>query len=117
MPRTDTADPLDLDIRGKLKFVALVIPVLGVIGGLIRMLGGSEQMTLLVVVPLLLIAFVVSKLPELRETPQEDVRHLRRRQQAEQNRLMQERASTDQLKGMMERHRDEYEAFLRHRSA
>ena len=117
MPRTYPADSLDLGIRRKLKFVATVIPALGVLGAIIRLAGGSEQTSLIVIVPLFLVAFFISKLPELRETPQEDLRHLRLRQQAEQNRLMRERASTDELKGMMERHRDEYEAFLRHRSA
>ena len=82
MPRAHSADLLDSGIRQKVTFVAIVIPVLGVIGGFIRMFGGSERTSLLVVVPLLLIAFVVSKLPELIDAPEEDVSRLRRRQQA-----------------------------------
>jgi hypothetical protein len=143
MSRMNMLDSLDFGMEAKVRFVATVLPILGAIGGIIRIAGGSDEVALVVLVPLLFVAFFGSKysgairkanlaeqqmwssrdvrLREQRqvliEAQQEDLRQLRLRQQAEQNRIMTGRPSTDQLKGMMERHRDEYEALLRRQSA
>ena len=143
MSPTNMLDSLDFSIEAKVRFVATVLPILGAIGGIIRIAGGSDEVALVVVVPLLFVAFFGSKysaairkanLAErqmwssrdvrlrdqrrvLIEAQQEDLRQLRLRQQAEQDRIMSGRPSTDQLKGMMERHRDEYEALVRRQSA
>jgi len=147
MSPTNTLVSLDLGTRDKIRFVGTVLPILGTIGGIIRISGGSEQATLVALVPLLFVAFFgcrylvairnirraafadeeemwISRDARLRaqhqeqiEAQQEKLRQLRLRQQAEQDRFMRERASPDQLKQMMERHRDEYEAFLRRQSA
>jgi hypothetical protein len=143
MSATNMLDSVDFSVQDKIRFVATVLPILGAIGGIIRIAGGSDAMALVVLVPLLFVAFFGSKhlggireanlaerqmwssrdvrLREQRrvliEEQQEDLKQLRLRQQAEQDRIMSGRPSTDQLKGMMERHRDEYEALLRRQSA
>lgn len=143
MSPTNMLNSLDFSIEDKVRFVATVLPILGAIGGTIRIAGGSDEVALVVLVPLLFVAFFGSKysgairkanlaerqmwssrdvrLREQRQTlieaQQEDLRQLRLRQHAEQDRIMSGRPSTDQLKGMMERHRDEYEALLRRQSA
>lgn len=147
MSPTNTLASLDFGPGDKIRFAATLLPILGTIGGLIRISGGSQQATLVVLVPLLFIAFFgwryavavretrravfaveqemwTSRDARLRgrrqqqiEAQQEELRQLRLRQQAEQDHLMRKQPSPDQLKQMMERHRDEYEAFLRQESA
>lgn len=143
MSPTNMLDSVDFSIEDKIRFVATVLPILGAIGGTIRVAGGSGEVALVVAVPLLFVAFFGSKYSggirkaslaeremwssrevrlreqrrKLIEAQQEDLRQLRLRQQAEQDRIMSGRPSTDQLRGMMERHRDEYEALLRRQSA
>ena len=147
MSPTNTLASLDLGAGDKIRFVATLLPILGTIGGLIRISGGSEQVTLVVLVPLLFISFFgwryvvairetrravsaveqemwTSRDTRLRvqrqqqiEAQQDELRQLRLRQQAEQDYLMRKQPSPYQLKQMMERHRDEYEAFLRQQSA
>lgn len=143
MSPTNMLDSLDFSIEDKIRFVATVLPILGAIGATIRIAGGADEVALVVLVPLLFVAFFGSKysgairkanlaerqvwssrdvrLSEQRraliEAQREDLRQLRLRQQAEQDRIMSGRPSTDQLKGMMERHRDEYEALLSRQSA
>jgi hypothetical protein len=129
----------------KIRFGATVLPVLGAVGGVLRATGSSEQATLVIVVPLLFVAFfgwrsarAIRKAHHAREmsekafwelrdvrlqqslaeqiaAQQEALRQLRLQQQAEQARLLKEHASAEQLTRMMERHRSQYEALLNNR--
>ncbi len=143
---TDKAITLDMKAKDKIKFVASVIPILGLFGGVLRVNGYSEEAALIVVVPLLIVAMFLwriavvmrdmphgsedteSQLRDMRGTQlplegavvlqQNELREIRGRQHAEQERLIREHASADQLARMMERHRSEYEAlFSSRRSA
>lgn len=147
MASTNTIRPADFTPSDKIKFVAVTLPLLGIVGGVLRATGSSEQAVLVAVVPLLVLAFVgwrygatikrargvaseaEQRMWEERDTrlrqsrqliidsQQEELRSLRVRQEAEQMQMMRERASAEQLARMMERHRDEYESILGRRSA
>ena len=147
MTSMDTSIGFDVGTRDKVRFAVTVLPLLGVLGGVLRATGSSEQATLVFAVPLMFVAFfgwrfalAIRRAREMATTAeqamwaerdtrarsarqaavdaqQEELRAIRVRQQAEQERLMRERAPTEQLRRMMERHRDEYEAVLRRRSA
>ena len=142
-----TAVQLNLTPTDKIRFVATVLPVLGALGGMLKATGSSDEAVLVVTVPLLFIAFFgwrlaiafkqvhqvredsetkfwqsrdarsTQRFHELIEAQQEELSELRRRQRAEQERLLRENASSEQLAGMMERHRGEYEAILSRRTA
>lgn len=142
MPQMRPADSVDFSGREKLSFVAIVLPLLGVVGGLMRITGWSQEATLATVLPLLFMAFFVwryatshlearvtasvvdremwterterleRRRQELVASQQVELRQLRLRQQAEQDRLIAERASREELSLMMERHREEYEKLL-----
>jgi hypothetical protein len=138
---------VDFSNREKLSFVATVLPLLGAIGGILRIKGWSEEATLVAILPPLFIAFFVwryatsrletrkvdlltdqvmweqmserleSRRKELVAAQQEELRQLGLRQKVEQERLMKTRASQEQLGRMMDRHREEYEELLQRRTA
>jgi len=137
-------DPAATD---KLRFVAIALPVFGALGGVLRALGRSDQVLLLFTIPLFIVVFLVwrfsmavrvhraaadaaerdffqqreaqlrERLGRLVEAQQAELSELRRRQRTEQERLLQEQASREQLAVMMERHRSEYESILSRRTA
>ena len=127
----------------KARFVAIALPLLGLMGGAMHTLGWSDQGRLLATVPILVGAFFASHLHAIdrvsrkselagwqdrdarlrkdRESivagQQEELTKLRLRQESEQRELIRRRASGDELTGMMDRHRHEYEGMLRKLSA
>lgn len=138
---------VDFGTAAKLRFAAIVLPVLGTLGGVLKVNGQSDEVVLMVVVPLLFVGFfgwrLVAVLRSIRdlqarfekqfwvERDARATRHLqdqfdaqgdellkiRRRQQAEQDRMLSQNASTEQLANLMERHRGEYEALFNRRTA
>ena len=52
-----TAERYDLAALEKIRFVAIVLPTLGTLGGLLRASGQSEATMLMFVVPLLFVSF------------------------------------------------------------
>ena len=139
--------PVDLTFRTKISFVAIVLPLLATIGGIMRILGQSQKVTLAIVVPTLFVAFAgwqyIASAVERRRTDlqkerdewalrdarlqrqnrelvtrlQRELKRIRTRQQEEQERLLRKKASDKELRQMMDRHREEYEALLRRQSA
>lgn len=141
------APSLNVEYRtlGKVKFVAIALPVLGTVGGILKMNGWSDVAMLSVVVPLLIAGFLLSgltarlvagrrveldaeaavwrerdiRLQRERERivaeQQKELREMRLRQEAEQAELVRKRGSKEQLAALMNRHRAEYEDLLRRR--
>jgi hypothetical protein len=62
-------------------------------------------------------ALLAQRLREQVEAQREELRVIRLRQQAEQERLLRQHPSAEQLARLMERHRTEYEAVLNRRTA
>jgi len=144
---SSTAERLDLEALAKIRFVAIVLPILGTFGGVLRASGQTEATVLMVVVPLMFVSFfgwrftrglrsfrqmtadsekrfwnerdalLAQRLREQIEAQREELRAIRLRQQAEQERLLRQHPSAEQLARLMERHRSEYEAVLNRRTA
>ena len=142
-----TAERFDFAALAKMRFVAIVLPVLGTLGGALRASGQTEATVLTFVVPLLFVSFFgwrfamglrsfrqvtansekryweerdalpAQRLREQVEAQREELLAIRLRQQAEQERLLRQHPSAEQLARLMERHRSEYEAVLNRRTA
>ncbi|HEX9784629.1 MAG TPA: hypothetical protein VGA56_18120 [Opitutaceae bacterium] len=138
---------LDFSPFAKLRFVATALPILGAVGGVLRANGQSDEVVLMVVIPLLFVGFygwrfaaalkivrqatgnkerefwaehdarAARGLREQIEAQREELQRLRVRQQAEQDRILRQNPSPEQLARMMERHRSEYEDLFNRRTA
>lgn len=129
-------------VADKFRLVAILLPGVGVVGGVMRAVGSADTTVLAVTVPLFVVAFLTwrllaasgaartaedaterklwqawdkrqaERLQALVLAQKAEFAELRERQLREQQALVERRATRDQMASMMDRHRREYEALL-----
>jgi flagellar motility protein MotE (MotC chaperone) len=139
------AQPLELEygVWAKVKFVTIALPAFGIIGGVFKTRGLSDEAIVFLLAPLFVFCFVLSilatqfttrrrarladeaqtwreresRLQLARERvvadQQDELRRIRQRQAAEQAQLLKSGGSKEQLGNLMDRHRAEYEELVR----
>jgi septal ring factor EnvC (AmiA/AmiB activator) len=117
MTETYRLQPLEYRAGRKLRFVAVALPILGILGGVMRMMGLSEAATILVVSLLLAVGFGLSILSARMDARQEAEDAIDRTVwQERDHRLQLDRQALieQQLKELAKRHRAEHEALIRY---